>query len=91
LIGDGGILLPHDDNAAWTKTVRTVFHDAVEWQRLSRAARRNSLHRRFSLENTLTKYENFLSACVEDHTLPRIAEPRYREEPLLGLREELSA
>ena len=63
-IGDGGILLPHDDSPAWSETIRKLLCNPNEWQKLSRAARANSLLERFSLQKTLDAYEHFLSRAV---------------------------
>jgi glycosyltransferase involved in cell wall biosynthesis len=59
-IGDGGVLLPHNDSVAWSETIRKLLCNPDEWQKLSRAARANSLLERFSLQKTLDAYEHFL-------------------------------
>jgi glycosyltransferase involved in cell wall biosynthesis len=81
-IGDGGVLLPHNDSAAWSETIRRLICNPDEWQKLSRAARANSLLERFSLEKTLDDYEQFLSRVVlRQSALGKTAKNALKESP----------
>jgi glycosyltransferase involved in cell wall biosynthesis len=60
IIGAGGILLPHDDTAAWVRTVKQLIEDPGRLSALSSAAEANSLLPKFSMQKALDEYEDLL-------------------------------
>jgi glycosyltransferase involved in cell wall biosynthesis len=67
VLGDGGVLLPHDDIAAWISAVREVWINQELWEQLSQKAAAQAQDERFTFSNSIDRYEAFLAECILSH------------------------
>jgi len=64
VLGDGGVVLPHNDIVLWIETLREVWQNSAVWRNLSEQAQAQAARAKFSYETVLDEYETFLSACI---------------------------